>query len=151
MKCLPALFLVTASLVAAERPYFDPQFSEKERSHWSFVPPKRPEVPKDGSANPVDAFIEAKLKERGLKLSSEADKVTLIRRMTFDLHGLPPTPAEIDAFLKDTSAKAYEALVDRLLASPHFGERWAQHWLDVVRFAESNGYEADRERPQAWR
>ncbi|MDE3198293.1 MAG: DUF1553 domain-containing protein, partial [Acidobacteriota bacterium] len=91
------------------------------------------------------------LRKAGLKPAPQADKLTLIRRVTYDLHGLPPTPAEIDAFLKDTSPKAWEHLVDRLLASPRYGEQWGRHWLDVVRFAESDGYEYDTHRPDAYR
>src|SRR6185436_11262637 len=109
----------------------------QERGHWAFQVPERPTPPAGG--NPIDAFIRARLKKEGLKPSPEADRVTLIRRVTLDLTGLPPTPAEIEAFVKDGAKDAYEKLVDRLLASPHFGERWAQHWLDVVRFSESNG------------
>src|SRR5205085_8187308 len=86
----------------------------------------------------------------GLSLSPAADRPTLIRRVTFDLIGLPPTPAEIDAFVKDTSPRAYETLVDRLLASPQYGERWARHWLDVARYTESQGFEYDRLRVNAW-
>jgi len=151
MLRLATILLVPLAALAEERPYVDPVYTQKERSHWSFVPPKRTDLPKCDAINPVDAFIGAKLNERGLKPSPEADNRTLIRRLTYDLHGLPPTPGEMEAFDKDTSANAYETLVDRLLASPHFGERQAQHWLDVVRFAESNGYEADRERSNAWR
>ena len=135
--------------------YTDPEITAAQRSHWSFVAPKRPALPTVKAAtwvrNPIDAFVLAKLEPAGLSPSGEADKRTLIRRLTFDLTGLPPTPTEIDDFLSDKSAIAYERLVDRLLASPAYGERWAQHWLDVVRFAESNGYEMDGERPQAWR
>lgn len=129
--------------------YADPELKPKHRAHWAFVPPKRAAVPQGG--NPVDAFIRAKLDKEGLKPAPRADKLTLIRRLSLDLTGLPPTPAEVDAFLTDDAPNAYEKLVDRLLASPHFGERWATHWLDVVRFAETNGYELDAERPHAWR
>ncbi|CAN5619973.1 PSD1 and planctomycete cytochrome C domain-containing protein [soil metagenome] len=113
--------------------------------HWAFVPPQRP------AAFSIDDLIQSKLQDAGLKASQEADRRTLLRRVTYDITGLPPTPAELEAFLADTSPNAYEKVVDRLLASPHFGERWAQHWLDVARFAETNGYELDAERPQAWR
>jgi hypothetical protein len=99
----------------------------------------------------VDAFILARLERAGLHPAPPADRTTLLRRVTFDLTGLPPAPAEIDAFLADSRPDAFAHVVDRLLASPHYGERWAQHWLDVVRYAESNGYEADGERPHAWR
>jgi hypothetical protein len=135
--------------------YTDPVISAEEKSHWSFLPPVRPEIPavknQKWVRNPVDAFILAKLETAGMTPAPEADRLTLIRRVTLDLTGLPPTPEEVDAFLKDTRPDAYERLVDRLLASPHYGERWATHWLDIVRFAESNGYELDAERAQAWR
>ena len=129
--------------------YEDPEITAEGRSHWAFQPVKRPAVP--AGVHPVDHFVQARLAAKGLKASPEADQLTLIRRVTLDLTGLPPTPAEVEAFLKDPRPDAYERVVDRLLASPHFGERQAQHWLDVVRFAESNGYEMDGDRPHAWR
>ncbi len=101
--------------------------------------------------NPIDAFILARLEERGLPHSPPADRATVLRRLRFDLTGLPPTPDELDAFLGDHSPLAYEALVDRLLASPQYGERWGQHWLDLARFAETDGFEFDQVRPDAWR
>ncbi len=135
--------------------YTDPEISAQEKSHWSFQPPVRPEIPavknQKWIRNPIDAFILAKLEAAGMTPAPEADRLTLIRRVMLDLTGLPPTPEEVNAFLNDTRPGAYERLVDRLLASPHHGERWATYWLDVVRFAESNGYELDAERPQAWR
>ena len=100
--------------------------------------------------NPIDRFILARLEAEGLHPSPQADKETLIRRVTFDLTGLPPTLAQIDAFLADEGPDAYERLVDRLLASPAYGERWASAWLDAARYADSNGYQADYERYQ-WR
>ncbi|MBC7965071.1 MAG: DUF1549 domain-containing protein, partial [Fuerstia sp.] len=121
---------------------------------WSLQPLRSPQPPtttRPGwTSNPVDAFVDAKLHEAGLAPSIEGDKRTLIRRLSFDLLGLPPTPDEINAFLTDTSDRAYENLVDRILASPHYGERWARHWLDVVRFGESNGFEYDQPRNNAW-
>jgi hypothetical protein len=115
------------------------------------VRPAPPTVqPSSWPANPIDAFILARLGSAGLSPAPMADRLTLIRRATFDLLGLPPTPAEIDAFLDDPSPDAYESLVDRLLASPHYGERWGRHWLDVARFSESNGFEHDRIRDHAW-
>ena len=110
--------------------------------HWAFVAPKRPAVLK-GSGHPIDAFIRARLAKEGLTLSKEADKTTLIRRVTLDLTGLLPTPKEVEDFLKDESPQAYEKVVDRLLASPHYGERQARHWLDLARYADSNGYTID--------
>ncbi len=145
--------LAFADRTAGQEKYADPVLTPKQRQHWSFVPPKRPDVPKTALpvANPIDHFVRARLDKEGLKPALPADKLTLLRRVTLDLTGLPPAPAEVDAFLKDAAPDAYAKLVERLLASPHFGERQATHWLDVVRFAESNGYEADSERPHAWR
>jgi hypothetical protein len=123
--------------------------------HWSFRPVRRTDPPRVRDAawcrTPVDAFILDRLERAGLKPNAPADKAALLRRVTFDLTGLPPAPEEVEAFLADTSPDAYTKVVDRLLASPHYGERWAQHWLDVARFAETHGYESDLERPDAWR
>ncbi len=122
--------------------------------HWSFQPIVRPRVPRVERSgwlrNPIDAFVLAKLESLGIAPSPEADRPTLIRRLSLDLTGLLPTPAEVDAFLRDTHPDAYERLVDRLLASAHFGERWARHWLDLARYADSDGYEKDSPRPYAW-
>ncbi|MBI4557068.1 MAG: DUF1549 domain-containing protein, partial [Candidatus Hydrogenedentes bacterium] len=105
--------------------------------HWAFKTPVRPAVPQVKNAawvrNPIDAFVLARLETEGLESSPEADRPTLIRRLSLDLIGLPPTPAEVDAFVNDASPYAYESLVNRLLASPHFGERWGRHWLDLAR------------------
>lgn len=115
--------------------------------HWSYLPPQQREPPRveheDVLKNPIDNFVLAKLEKRGLTFSPEADKTTLIRRLSFDLTGLPPTPEAVAAFLADDSANAYEHLVDRLLASPHYGERMAVDWLDIARYADSHGYHAD--------
>ncbi len=121
-------------------------------NHWSFQPVVRPALPMAvaGTINPIDRFIQAKLAEQHLTPAPEADRRTLIRRVSFDLIGLPPTPEEADAFVRDLRPDAYERLVDRLLDSPHFGERWARHWLDVVRFAETHGFEMNNPRPNAW-
>src|SRR5688500_5709565 len=121
-----------------------------DKPHWAFVEPVRHEPPavkrKEWVRNPIDSFILARLEKEGLAPSPEAGKVELIRRATLDLIGLPPTLEEVDAFLADSSPDAYEKLVDRLLASPHYGERWARQWLDVARYADTNGYEKDRPR-----
>lgn len=120
---------------------------------WSLVPLRRPPVPHIEDAwiqTPVDSFVLAKLREKGLRPSAEADRRTLIRRLTYDLHGLPPSPEEVDAFVADRSPDAYEKLVDRLLASPRYGERWGRHWLDVVHYGESHGYDKDKPRRNAW-
>jgi hypothetical protein len=148
-----ALALALAARARGADEYTEPPLKPTARDHWAFRPPARPAVPKTQfpTANPIDHFVRARLERAGLKPAPPADKLTLLRRVTLDLTGLPPTPAEVDAFLKDAAPDAYEKLVERLLASPHHGERWATHWLDVVRFAESNGYEADTERPHAWR
>ncbi|HWB06204.1 MAG TPA: PSD1 and planctomycete cytochrome C domain-containing protein [Verrucomicrobiales bacterium] len=129
----------------------------KYESHWSFIPPKRPEVPhiegrKAEIRNPIDAFLLARLANEDLTFSPEAEKTTLIRRATYDLTGLPPTPAEVDAFLADTSANAYGKLIDRLLASPLYGEKMAVPWLDLSRYADTHGYHLDAGREQwPWR
>ncbi len=115
---------------------------------WSRKPLAKPSVPATG--NPLDAFIRAKLREMKLDPSPEADRRTLIRRVTFDLTGLPPTPDEIAAFLADPSPDAYVKVVDRLLASPRYGERWARHWLDIAHYGDSHGYDKDKPRPNAW-
>lgn len=119
---------------------------------WSYRPLRRPELPADTSwsANEVDRFIFAKLQQQGLSPSPPADRRTLIRRVTYDLIGLPPTPEETAAFIADDSPDAYEKLVNRLLDSPHYGERWARHWLDVVKYADTCGYDKDKLRPHAW-
>jgi cytochrome c553 len=128
----------------------------RAKAHWSFQPIRRPAVPdvpnqKAQGANGIDRFLLAKLDAAGLTYAPPADKRTLLRRIYFDLIGLPPTPAEIGAFLKDDSPNAYEKVVDKLLASPHYGERWGRHWLDLVRYAETHGHEFDVEIPDAWR
>ncbi len=133
-----------------------PIISDEDREYWAFQPVKRPKVPANVDAKqvstPVDAFVLAKLGEKGLHMAREADRRTLIRRVTLDLTGLLPTPEEVETFVNDKSPLAYEQLVERLLASKNYGERWARHWLDVVGYADSNGYsEADSLRPQAWR
>ncbi|HEY3840679.1 MAG TPA: DUF1549 and DUF1553 domain-containing protein, partial [Bryobacteraceae bacterium] len=120
---------------------------------WSLQPLQRPAVPNIESKwirTPIDNFILAKLREKGLEPSPEADRRTLIRRLSYDLHGLPPTPVEVDAFLADRSPDAYEHLVDRLLASPRYGERWGRHWLDAAHYGESHGYDKDKPRRNAW-
>ncbi|HKA00709.1 MAG TPA: PSD1 and planctomycete cytochrome C domain-containing protein [Candidatus Solibacter sp.] len=133
----------------------DRPITPEERNYWAFRPPKRvgpPKITKPGwSANPMDAFLLAAMQSPGLKSSPRADRRTLIRRAYLDLLGLPPAPEEVEAFLKDRSPDAWPKLIDKLLASPHYGERWARHWLDLVRYADSDGFEFDRDRPEAWR
>ncbi len=122
--------------------------------HWSLKPLVKPVVPLVNNSkwarNPIDAFVLAKLAEKGMRPSAAADQRSLIRRVTFDLIGLPPTPQEVAAFLADKSTQAYERVVDRLLASERYGERWARHWMDVVHYAETHGNDQDRPRPNSW-
>lgn len=140
----PALKITTKS-AAAQR---------AGKDWWSLQPVTKPSLPavrqQNWIRNEIDHFILHQLEQRGLSPSLEADRRTYIRRVTYDLTGLPPSPSEIDAFVQDKSEQAYEALVDRLLASPRYGERWGRHWLDVVRFAESHGYETNELRRNAW-
>ncbi|MGH9853918.1 MAG: DUF1549 domain-containing protein, partial [Blastocatellia bacterium] len=123
------------------------------KKHWAFVRPTRPSLPKvkNGSwiKTPIDQFVLARLEKEGLRPSPEADRITLLRRLSLDLIGLPPTVEEVDAFLNDKSPKAYEKQVERLIASPHYGERWGRHWLDAARYADSDGFEKDKQR-QVW-
>jgi mono/diheme cytochrome c family protein len=127
----------------------------KWEAHWAFQPLTQPPVPdvasRDWVRNPIDAFILSRLEQSGLRPAPPADRAALARRAYYDLTGLPPTPAEIDDFLADQSPDAYERLVERLLASPQYGERWARHWLDAVRYAETNSFERDGAKPHAWR
>ena len=127
---------------------------EAKSKHWAFVPPQRPPLPQVRKQawvrNPIDAFILAKLEAEGIEPSEEAARVTLIRRVSLDLIGLPPSPTEVRQFLADQRPGAYERLVERLLASPHYGEKWARQWLDLAHYADSDGYEKDNIRPHAW-
>jgi hypothetical protein len=146
--------LASASLALLTLSLLSPAAAPPAPFHWSFRTPKRPAVPRvrgEAVRNPVDAFLLARLEPAGLSFSAPADRATLLRRLSFDLVGLPPTPEEVRAFVADTRADAYPRAVERLLSSPAHGERWAQHWLDVARYAETNGYEADGERGQMWR
>ncbi|MBK9168542.1 MAG: PSD1 domain-containing protein [Bryobacterales bacterium] len=133
----------------------DRPITDEERRFWAFQPVGRPEPPRvrdgDRARNPIDAFLLHAMEERGLTPSPEADRRTLVRRAYLDVTGLPPSPEEVEAFVNDRSAGAWEKLVDGLLASPHYGERWARHWLDVVRYADSGGFEYDRDWPNAYR
>jgi hypothetical protein len=129
--------------------------TEEAKKYWVYQPVKRSPVPevqnKEWVKSPIDAFILARLEAKGLKPVKPADKVALVRRVYYDLIGLPPTPQEVDAFVNSKDANAYEKLLEKLLASPQYGEKWGRHWLDVVRYAETNGYERDGPKPYAWR
>ncbi len=131
------------------------QVTDKDRAHWSFQPVKKPLVPKgrkqEWVRNPIDAFILTGLEAKGMLPNGPASKLELLRRVTYDLTGLPPTPEEVDAYLKDNAPNAYENLVDRLLASPRYGEKWARSWLDLVHYAETSSYERDNPKPHVWR
>src|SRR5215831_12844367 len=144
--------LTAASLLAAE---LSKPFTPQQRRWWAFQKVVKPPVPtptaKDWVKNDIDAFVLAKLEEKHLKPSPPADKVTLLRRATLDLTGLLPTPEETQAFISDSSTDAYAKVIDRLLASPRYGERWARHWLDLARYADSEGFKSDETRPNIWR
>ena len=147
--------------VAALREWIDAGAPWEERATtsssgwWSFRKPVRPEPPEprraDWGRTPIDAFILAKLEEQGLEPAQPADRRTLVRRAYFDLHGLPPTPEQVDAFIADDSPKAWEQLIDSLLESPRYGERWGRYWLDLVRYADTSGFETDHFYTEAWR
>jgi hypothetical protein len=154
----PAVVLILSSILgcgAANLATAHDDASDDSAKPWALRPVQRPNVPVaqpgDDVRNSIDAFIAAELHKAQLTPAAEADRRTLIRRLTFDLTGLPPTPEEVAAFTADSRPDAYDRLVDRLLASPHYGERWGRHWLDVVRFAESHGYERDDPKPNAWK
>jgi hypothetical protein len=160
MKRVVACLAVAMMLIAADEIPTAPlgTYKPMERRHWAFQARKDPAPPaftvaadKAWVKTPLDAFVLDRLKKAGLRPAPAADRATLIRRATFDMHGLPPTIEEIDAFERDKSPNAWEKVIDRLLASPRYGEQWGRHWLDVVRFAESDGYEYDMHRPDAWR
>src|SRR5262245_31740173 len=148
---LLALCFMTTALYSAETHVF----TDVQKNFWSLQPVKKPAIPvvqdKQWAKNPIDAFVLAKLQEKQLQPNKPTDKVTLLRRVTIDLTGLPPTQNEIQAFLSDNSPNAFEKVVDRLMASPAYGERWGRHWLDVARYADSDGFKADATRPNIWR
>ena len=159
MKASVKIVLLSVAAVALFASDTDPtdkeaKFIGSRGKYWAFQRVVRPPVPAVSDSwvrTPIDAFILDALPAKKLSPSAPVDRIRLIRRVTFDLIGLPPTPAEVDAFLRDRSPDAYEKVVDRLLASPHYGERWALKWLDVVRYADTNGFELDADRPHAWR
>jgi hypothetical protein len=150
-----AFVLAANATIAQEDSIMEALITAEDRAHWSFRPLSRPAVPETSdhrwTRNAIDRFILVKLEEKKLRPQAEADRATLIRRLSFGLLGLPPTPAEIDDFLADDSPDAYERLVDRVLNSHHYGERWSQHWLDLARFAETDGFEHDKVRGDAWK
>ena len=149
----PAQVALLERWIAAGAPGGAENGGAPDQTWWSFRALVRPSVPRPASAwgaNPIDRFVAARLAENGLSPSRQADRTTLIRRLSFNLHGLPPSPAEVDAFVNDRSPDAYQRLVDRLLASPRYGERWGRHWLDVAHYGESHGYDKDKARRNSW-
>jgi cytochrome c553 len=141
-----------ASLNASKpSPTAEHKFTYQQRNYWAFQKVTKPAVPAVSARNPIDAFVLAKLTAQHIKPNPPADKITLLRRAYFDLIGLPPSPEEAQAFLADNSPQAFEKVVDRLLASPQYGERWGRHWLDLARYADSAGFKADETRPNVWR
>ena len=151
MRWVAAACFLTIGYAAADK---ELTFIGARAKYWAFQKVVRPPVPelKDNwIRTPIDSFILDELRKRQLSPSPAAKRSQLLRRVTYDLTGLPPTPEEVSAFLKDKSPDAYEKVVDRLLASPHYGERWASKWLDIVRYADTNGFELDKDRPHAWR
>ena len=155
MACIVGAILGAVGISTAGEPYGRFQFDDSQREHWAFVAPVRPELPEVSDTSwvrtPIDGFILAKLDESSIKPAPPADRRVLLRRVHLDLIGLPPTIDEQRAFLADNSPEAYARVVDDLLSRPQYGERWARHWLDVVRYAESNGYERDNPKPNVWR
>jgi Protein of unknown function (DUF1553)/Protein of unknown function (DUF1549) len=147
--------LVSIMMAAAVVVLIAPAVATEDAPHWAYQPVKSQPVPQVHNSKwvrtPIDAFVLAKLESKGLAPSEEADRATFVRRATLDSWGLIPTPEEVKAFTSDRSPKAYEKLVDRLLASPHYGERWGRRWLDLARYADSDGYNADGTRPNMWR
>jgi hypothetical protein len=144
--------LAVSGVFAASKPK---AFTAGQKSWWAFQKVVKPEIPKakqsNAAGNPIDAFIIAKLDEKSIAPNGPADRVTLLRRASLDITGLPPAPEEVQSFVSDTSANAWEKVVDRLLASQRYGERWARHWLDLARYADSAGFKSDETRPNIWR
>jgi hypothetical protein len=159
---LPAWLLLGAAWADKPRPTgpdmlarFDAVIKPEDRQHWSYQPVRKPAIPRVKDAtwvrNPIDAFVLAKLEDKGWKPNPPAEPRALLRRVYFNVIGLPPSPAEQEAFLRDPSPANLDRVIDRLLASPRHGERWARHWLDLVRYADTNGYERDAAKPHVWR
>ncbi len=153
--CFTAVMLAATGVIAVEPRTADDADQPGGHGNWPFEPPLAPQIPAVGDEsrviNPIDAFVLQRLEMLGMRLSRPAGRLSLLRRITFDLTGLPPTASEQQDFLDDDSPRAYQRVVDRLLASPQYGARWAQHWLDVVRYAETDGFKSDALRPGAYR
>ena len=155
LASLVAMDVSAATEAASEGASARARRAAQAQQHWAYVPVAAPEIPQVKNAQwvrtPIDALVLAQLEAKDIKPSSDADRATLIRRVTLDTWGLIPTPEEVETFVNDKSPDAYEKLVDRLLASPRYGERWGRRWLDLTRHADSDGYNADGTRPNAWR
>src|SRR5262249_29165081 len=155
------VLVVTLSAIRGAEPLpkelakYETLIKPEHRQHWAFQPVKRPDIPTvrntERSRNPIDAFVLARLESRGWQPPPVADRQAFLRRIYLDVIGIPPTPLEQDSFLKDTSPQAIDRLVQDLLSHPGYGERWGRHWLDLVRYAETNGYERDATKPHVWR
>src|ERR1043166_2320364 len=147
--------LIWGPAICGERALAKEQFDAEVRAYWAFQKVKRPNPPSVKQTgwvrNPIDVFVLAELEAKGIPPGPPADKVTLLRRAYLDVLGLPPTPKQVEAFLADKSPQAFETVVNQLLASPHYGERWGRHWLDLARYADSAGFKADETRPNMWR
>ncbi len=155
MKTIVCILLCSCIVAfAADTTNTDQWVQPSAQGHWAYQPVHRPAAPAVKQQNwvrsPIDALILARMEAKGVKPSSDADRAALIRRATLDAWGMIPTPEQVKAFVEDKSPDAYEKLVDRLLASPHYGERWGRRWLDLTRYADSEGYNQDETRPNAW-
>ncbi len=150
-----AVLLLTSLFVLAAAEMKEKEFTPQQKRWWAFQPVQKSAVPavnrKTWVKNPIDAFVLAKLEEKGIQPNPRADNLTLLRRASIDITGLPPTPEEVQQLVSDNSANAFDKAVDRLLASPRYGERWARHWLDLARYADSEGFKSDETRPNIWR
>jgi hypothetical protein len=150
LRCVQLCLLIVLLSPMADSAEFADAKLKRKADFWTFKKAERPTLPTNNAANPIDAFIQDRWRRENLHGSPPADRRTLARRVYFDLTGLPPTPEELQTFLNDKSPNAYESLVDRLLNSKRYGERWARYWLDIVHFGESHGYDKDKPRPNAW-
>ena len=151
MRPVAALLIAGAAALLLAETGQQKAFTPMQKNWWAFQPVKKQVVPQTAGATDIDKFLLAKMADKGITPNKAADRVTLLRRASLVLTGLPPTPEETQAFVTDTSANAFEKVVDRLLASPQYGERWARHWLDLARYADSEGFKADETRPNVWR
>ena len=151
IKILTLISLIIIPFASARERFKTTEVNEKTKAYWSFVYPQKSEVPNVNQKHPIDSFVIQKLQEKNIQPNSSASKQVLIRRAYYDLIGLPPTFEQVQAFVNDNSENAFEKIIDQLLSSPHYGEKWGRHWLDLVRYAETNGYERDGPKLEMWR